>query len=50
LAYSGSGKERWVKIRAEQAKNQVENTADNITSQATEKAKDAVDQIKKKVS
>jgi uncharacterized protein YjbJ (UPF0337 family) len=48
--YSGNGKEKWAKIHAERAKNELEGTADNLASQAKVKVQDAVQEVKKTVS
>lgn len=47
---SGSGKEKWVKIRAEQALNAASESADSVASQAKVKVQDAVSEAKKTVS
>ncbi|OCT45969.1 Mitochondrial pyruvate carrier 1 [Cladophialophora carrionii] len=46
----GSGKEKWAKVRAEQAKNELEGTVDNLASQTKVKVQDAVQEVKKTVS
>jgi uncharacterized protein YjbJ (UPF0337 family) len=50
VLYSGNGKEKWAKIHAERAKNELEGTADNLASQAKVKVQDAVQEVKKTVS
>ncbi|EXJ65436.1 small nuclear ribonucleoprotein B and B' [Cladophialophora yegresii CBS 114405] len=46
----GSGKEKWAKIHAERAKNDLEGTVDNLASQTKVKVQDAVQEVKKTVS
>ncbi len=49
-SYSGNGKEKWAKIQAEQAKNELGETVDNLASQTKVKVQDAVQEVKKTVS
>jgi hypothetical protein len=47
---SGTGKEKWAKKQAEKAKNEIAETADDLTRQAKVKVQDAVQEVKKTVS
>ena len=48
--HSGNGKEKWAKLQAEKAKNELGETVDNLASQTKVKVQDAVQEVKKTVS